>query len=68
MDAAGFGHLDGRADDLSRAQDDADSDGMSLAEYLAGQARRTPLRTCISAQPPLEGPMLQQGLAMLGVP
>jgi hypothetical protein len=32
-----FGHATGQADDLSRAQDDADGDGVSnLAEYLAG--------------------------------
>jgi CARDB len=32
-----FGHADGQAGDLSRAQDDADGDGMTnLAEYLAG--------------------------------
>jgi hypothetical protein len=32
-----FGHVDGQAGDLSRAQDDADGDGMTnLAEYLAG--------------------------------
>ncbi|HEY5909596.1 MAG TPA: S8 family serine peptidase [Verrucomicrobiae bacterium] len=34
---AHFGHATGRADDLSRTQDDADADGVSnLDEYLAG--------------------------------
>ena len=38
-----FGHATGQASDLSQAQDDADSDGVSnLAEYLAGTNPKDP--------------------------